>query len=126
VVATNLHCLTGTVVDGACDARHFWVSAFTERRMLVEGWAYTPLANDYGVAHAVSGSTVPFWDPERLDANDAAFAAPSAESLATLRDQYGVRWLFADLGAADAESLGRVADLRHREGAFGIYELRAP
>jgi hypothetical protein len=126
LVATNLHCLTGKVVDGACDARHFWVSAFAERRMLVEGWAYTPLANDYGVAHGVSGSSVPFWDPARLAANDAAFVAPTVESLAALRDSYGVRWLFADLGSADAESLDRLADLRHREGAYGVYELRAP
>jgi len=124
LVATNLHCRIGTPVDSVCDARHFWVSAFAERRMLVEGWAYTPPASAYGIAHGGGVNRVPFWDPSLLSANDIAFATPSAESLATLRDRYGVRWLFADLASAPADSLGQWADLRHREGSFGIYELR--
>jgi hypothetical protein len=124
LVATNLHCLDTPETPDVCDARHFWVSAFTERRILVEGWAYTAPAVQYANAHGVSDRTGPFWDPALLAENDAAFTHPSESELATLRATRGVRWLFADLTAADGDALGRLADLRHREGDFAVYELR--
>ena len=102
------------------------MSAYSERRVLVEGWAYTTPATAYAVEHRVSDRTVPFWDQPTLAANDAAFATPSGPALATLRDTYGVRWLFADLDHGASEALGDVADLRHREGPFAVYELRRP
>jgi hypothetical protein len=126
IVATNLHCLPRGETVARCDARHFWVSALSERRILVEGWAYTTLATAYGTEHRVSDRTVPFWDQSALAANDAAFEAPSVARLETLRDRYGVRWLFADLSRGASEALGDVADLRHRDGAFAVYELRRP
>ena len=74
----------------------------------------------------MSDRTVPFWDQPKLVANDEAFAAPSGPALATLRDMYGVRWLFADMSHGASEALGDVADLRHRDGPFAVYELRRP
>ena len=124
VVATNLHCRPLPETPDVCDARQFWVSAYAERHMLVEGWAYTTPASTYGLAHKVSVLTTPFWDPRRLAANDAAFTNPSPPNLAALRDGYGVRWLFADMTSADSDALGREADLRFREGDFAVYELR--
>jgi hypothetical protein len=126
LVATNLHCLPQRRTGTACDARHFWVSAYSERHVLVEGWAYTVPAFAYAIEHRVSDRTVPFWDQTALAANDAAFAVPSGPALATLRDTYGVRWLFADLSQGASEALGDVADLRHRDGPFAVYELRRP
>jgi hypothetical protein len=41
LVATNLHCRGPVDHPVVCDARHFWVSGYSERRVLVEGWAYT-------------------------------------------------------------------------------------
>ena len=61
-----------------------------------------------------------------LAANDEAFAAPSGTAVGTLRDTYGVRWLFADMSHGASEALGDVADLRHREGPFAVYEVRRP
>ena len=78
LVATNLHCRPRPTSTAPCDARHFWVSAYSERHMLVEGWAYTTVATAYGIAHGVSDRTVPFWDQPMLAANDEAFAWPSA------------------------------------------------
>ena len=124
LVATNLHCRPVPGSPGTCDARQFWASAYTERRMLVEGWAYTAPA----VAEALrSGNSdlvaVPFWDQPRLTANDLAFTAPSSDSIAALRDTYGVRWLFADLASANADGLAQFAALRYRSGDFAVYEI---
>jgi hypothetical protein len=117
LVATNLHSTCYPRLDNICDARHFWVSAYAERHVLVEGWAYTPKVKAY---------TDPFWDQPLLEANDAAFTDPSAAAEATLRDTYHVRWLFADVTMANADSIAQYADLRHREGNFAVYELRRP
>ncbi len=91
--------------------------------MLVEGWAYTSLANEEARRRGRNTHRVPFWDPPLLRSNDLAFAEPSDSTLGDLRDRYGVRWLFADLTSADAATLARLADLRYRKGDFGVYEL---
>jgi hypothetical protein len=110
LVATNLHCAWYTTDYGSCNKVSYWVAAYSERRVLVEGgWG--------------DGS---FWDPALLAANDSAFTNPSVAAEATLRDQYGVRWLLADLAGANADAVGRYADLRYREGDFAVYELLGP
>jgi len=114
LVATNMHCADSDDTTPNCDHRHFWVSAYSERRVLVEGWAYTSRSPD------PSG---PFWDSTLLDDNDAAFTHPSAATMATLRARYGVRWLLADLANADSMAVGRYAELRYRQGDFAVYEL---
>lgn len=125
LVATNLHCFL-PASSGGCDARHFWVSAYTERHVLVEGWAYTTPAIEQAALQGVSDRRVTFWDQALLTANDVAFSDPSAKALALLRDQYGVRWLFADLSTASAAGLDAATDLRDRQGNYGVYELRQP
>lgn len=124
LVATDLHCRRMLAKATTCDARHFWVSGYSERHVLVEGWAFTTRANAIGVTLDLNDGTVPFWDQALLAQNDRAFSAPSATALATLRAEYGVRWLFADLSASDGEALGRLADLRYRQGNFGVFEVR--
>ena len=125
LVGTNLHCWPLPDRPDVCDARHFWVSGYSERRMLVEGWAYTSKAIAAGMKLGVSDRTVPFWDPALLAANDAAFQAPTEAAVAFLRDDHGVRWLFADLTTADEAGLTRVADLRYRAGNYAVYAVRA-
>jgi hypothetical protein len=124
LVATDLHCRTGQAADGTCDSRHFWVSGYAERRMLVEGWSYTngTQGSSSGSGDGL-GTLLSFWDPPLLAANDAAFVEPSATTIALLRDRYGVRWLFADLTMADGDSLARVATLRFRAGDYAVYEI---
>jgi hypothetical protein len=124
LVATNIHCVMDYPDRTTCDARHFWVSGYSERRILVEGWAYTREALEYALTHRVDYRTIPFWDPMLLEQNDRAFSNPSVQSLASLRDEFGVRWLFADLAENPGASIGEFADLRFGAGQYAVYELR--
>ncbi len=122
VVATNTHCRTVNL--NGCDNRHFWIAAYTERRVVVEGWGYT----DYAIGGGKSGQEnmryLGFQDPDRLGENDAAFQHPSGETLGLLKRKYGVRWLFVD-ERYDKPSPGLAdhATVRHRTRNFTIYEL---
>lgn len=115
VVATNAHCYGP---PEACDARHFWVSALTERRVLVEGWAY-PEGFRPGQTR-----TSPFWDTERYDQNEAVFDDPSQEAVEALADRYGVRWLLVDRTlSVESDDLRRFARLVHESDDAAVYEL---
>jgi hypothetical protein len=114
VVATNSHCIGyyGTL----CDSRSFWLSAYSERSILVEGWGFAPRQAVLGLA--------PFWDPELLARNDAAFTAPSAEGLRELHDRYGVRWLVVDREAGpESPGLAELAKRTYDNGRVAVYEL---
>jgi hypothetical protein len=115
VLATNVHCLNNAA-SGQCDPRSFWLSAYAERRVLVEGWTFAPrLAGD---------AAKPFWDPELLDLNDRAFTEPTTQELAELR-QDGVRWLVADSRSGPvAPELASLAVTRYSDGPVTVYELR--
>jgi hypothetical protein len=70
---------------------------------------------------------LPFWDRERLRANEAVFAAPSARAARSLRDRYGVRWLFVDERlTVPGARIGDVAAPRFRSGDFTVYEIAGP
>jgi hypothetical protein len=115
VVATNAHCVNAPT-DGYCDPRSFWLSAYSERRVLVEGWAFAPRVS-------ASGSWS-FWDPDLLNRNDAAFTAPTASALSVLRAG-GVHWLVADRQVGpESPDLQSLADLRYDNGRVLVYELR--
>ncbi|WP_228641986.1 hypothetical protein [Microtetraspora sp. AC03309] len=119
LIATNAHCRPDGQV--ACDERHFWVAALSERRVLVEGWAFTG-RNMSQWRPGTFPEYLPFWDRERLRANDLAFTSPSRDTMERLRDRYGVRWLFVD--ERDASSrIGAFATLRFRSPGCAIYEL---
>ncbi|MFD1536104.1 hypothetical protein [Nonomuraea guangzhouensis] len=121
LVATNVHCRTG--FENPCDSREFWATALSERRMLVEGWAYTVTNMDNWRPGEVV-ETRPFWDRDRLLANDVVFQAPSAEAVRRLRDVYGVRWLFVDESRmSPGADLGPFADLQLRAGDYAVYRL---
>jgi hypothetical protein len=125
VVATNAHCLY-TIKGGYCDSRSFWISAYSERRVLVEGWIFAPRAA------AIAGFTplgvyTPFWDQALLRLNDSAFTAPTLPVLSNLRDQHGVRWLVVDrTSPAGRESprLGSLATKVFDNGRVAIYSVR--
>ncbi|WP_433435269.1 hypothetical protein [Nonomuraea sp. CA-141351] len=124
IVATNTHCRLG--YEEPCDRRAYWTAALTERRVLVEGWAYAARNTDgWRPGEAVAGR--PFWDRERIRANDAVFERPSAQAVRRLRDRYGVRWLFVDeRRSAPGSSLGSLTSLRFRSGDFGVYQVGRP
>ncbi|GAA3798931.1 hypothetical protein GCM10022226_17900 [Sphaerisporangium flaviroseum] len=123
LVATNAHCLWS--FHNPCDSRHFWVSALSERRVLLEGWTYTA-ANMDRWRPGLPPENLPFWDQERLRANDEAFTSPSAASIQRLRDRYGVRWLFVDeRHAVPSTAIGDFATFQMRSGDYAVYRLTA-
>ncbi|MCK2215192.1 hypothetical protein MF672_015555 [Actinomadura sp. ATCC 31491] len=117
VVATDLHCRA--VAGPACDSRHYWVAAFSERRVLVEGWAYAESTLSRAGATGGSYLDVPFADAARLAANDAVFTAPAAENVRELGRRHGVRWLFT----GNTRKLDEYAVLRFRNARFSVYEI---
>ncbi|AQZ66828.1 hypothetical protein BKM31_40105 [[Actinomadura] parvosata subsp. kistnae] len=117
VVATDLHCRHD--FWQVCDSRHFWVSGFSERRVLVEGWAYAESTLSRARPFVRSYLAVPFADPGRLAANDAVFRAPTAANVRTLAQKYGVKWLFTGINP----ELGKYARLRFQNGTSSVYEL---
>jgi hypothetical protein len=115
VVATNVHCL-GYYGD-LCDSRSFWLSAYSERSVLVEGWGFAPRQAVLGLA--------PFWNPDLLTLNDSAFTAPSDEVLRKLYDTYGVRWLVVDRGVgSESPDLTTMARKAYDNGRLAVYQLR--
>ncbi|MEV4011262.1 hypothetical protein AB0J35_12225 [Nonomuraea angiospora] len=119
VVATDLHCRP--VEAPGCDSRHYWVSGFTERRVLVEGWAYAESTLSRAELFVSPYLEVPFADPVRLAANDAVFRTPTAENVRRLAADYGVKWLFTGMNP----ELGKYARLRFRNSSFSVYRLTA-
>jgi hypothetical protein len=114
VIATNVHCIG--YWGELCDARSFWLSAYAERAVLVEGWAFAPRQATVGLA--------PFWDPAKLAANDAAFTEPTADGLRELSTRYGVRYLVVDRDVEpESPDLASLADLRYDNGRLAVYEL---
>lgn len=117
VVATNAHCYGA---PESCDARHFIVSALTERRVLVEGWAY-PDGGDRGRPWS---RTNPFWDVERYAQNEIVFTRPSQQAVELLTSEYGVRWLFVDRTVyRESPDLGQFAVLVYDSDDFAVYQV---
>jgi hypothetical protein len=126
VVATNVHCQNRSaagLVGADCDSRAFWVSGFTERRVLVESWGYTDRIVGSATRGGVHYTRLPFWDGPLLTANDAAFTDPTPQGLAALRDEHHVRWLVADRRAEISPALTGLATLRYRGADADVYEL---
>ena len=119
LVATNKHCRRGTHADGSCDARWWAVSAFAERRVLVEGWSY-----DYTWTSSGTDNAEPYWDPALLRANDRLFADPDAAGCRVLVAE-GVEWLYADKRGSWDPRLAGFADLVGETEDAALYRLRS-
>jgi hypothetical protein len=122
LVATNAHCASpGSPV---CDNGHTWIAAYSERRVLVEGWGYTDQVHARALTLRVPEGQVPYWHPDVLADNDAAFAHPSHATIGRLRDKYHVRWLFVDeTEGRPPAALAEFASLRYRSGNCAIYQI---
>jgi hypothetical protein len=124
VVVTNTWCRPAGSTEPGCDARGYLVSGMAGRRTLIEGWAYTNQAmaeqGQGGRRYTVQPSP---W-PDRVALTNEALTAPTADLLRRLRDEYGVRWLYADTrNGPVSPALDRLAVRRHSIGKVRIYEL---
>jgi hypothetical protein len=124
VVAANTWCRPAGQQTPGCDARGYIVSGIAGRRTLIEGWAYTNQAMaEQGVGGRRYTEQPSPW-PERVELTERALTAPTADLLRRLREEYGVRWLYADArDGTVSPALNRLAVLRHSVGEVRIYEL---
>ncbi|MFC3820224.1 hypothetical protein ACFOSO_16630 [Planomonospora venezuelensis] len=120
LVATNVHCAWD--LPDPCPPKRFWVSAFAERRVLFEGWAYT--AANLRQWRPGGPNSYPFWDHDRFLANKRVFTQPSPGTVGDLRERYGVRWLFVDESRmGPGRGLETAARLRFRSGDYSLYRV---
>ncbi len=91
----------------------FNYSAFSERRVFLEGWEYSQRSVEIGYEKIARGVN-PFLG--RLRLNEAAFAGDRA-ALRTLAGRYGVRYLFIDRLYGYPAAVGRLGGMTRR-----IYE----
>ena len=115
VVATNvaLHRLSGVTL---CDSRSFWLSAYAERSVLVEGWGFAPRQARSG-PDAVLGSGEAA--PQRRGVH-----RPHGGRAGGAAGRHGVRWLVVDrVGRTGVAALGTLADLRFDNGRLAVYRL---
>lgn len=125
IVATNAHCRKPA--RGMCDNRHFWISAYTERRVVIEGWGYTQVTNgEY--SDEARNAFIPPPDPQRLKLNDAAFLHPSAETVNRLINRYDVKFLFVCKSyPVDVQRLNALKDQLTRTYVntnYAVYQVR--
>ncbi|MFF0263938.1 hypothetical protein [Kribbella sp. NPDC004536] len=124
VVATNTWCRPAGSIAPGCDARGYLVSGIAGRRTLLEGWAYTnqAMANQGRGGHRYTEQPSPW--PDRFALTEQALTAPTPAVLRELRNEYGVRWLYADeRNGPVAPALDQLAVRRHSIGKVLIYDL---
>ncbi|RAG84626.1 hypothetical protein DN069_15725 [Streptacidiphilus pinicola] len=121
VLATNSHCVTRDDFarpDEPCATMEsFWLSGYSERSVLVEGWAFAPRVQ--------GGSPDPaFWDPALLALNDQAVTAPTASLLQQLHTRYHVRFVVVDRRIGhESAALGRLAARVYDNGRMAVYRI---
>ncbi len=125
IVATNVHCLQPDAPR--CDNRNFWVSAYSERRIVIEGWGYTAATNDNYV-EGMRNAYIPPPDPQTLRINDAAFKRPSLPTVQKLVDTYDVSWLFVSKKyPADVPGLEALDDIlakRFSNSHYVVFQVK--
>lgn len=109
LMATNAACHT-TV---KCNVRDWWLSGIGGRRVLIEGWGYTPDGADGTLQHH-----------RDLDLNTRAFSHPDRASIAALREA-GVRWMVLEHAKRFPQpDLSAWGTVRYQNAAVTIYQLR--
>ncbi|HEY0536663.1 MAG TPA: hypothetical protein VGD29_34200 [Actinoplanes sp.] len=117
VLATNVHCRTLEDGGKCMGAQAFWLSAYAERSVLVEGWQFAP---------RLAGQPSPkFWNPKLLELNDETITAPTPDRIAEMHDKYHVRFLVVDriVGPAGAR-MKDLATLVYSNQRMAVFELR--
>lgn len=122
LVATNRHCREFSSA-GRCDNRMFWLAAYSERGILVEGWSYQVRTAARVLSIGIRSCCLPFWDPALLRTNNTAFLGDPG-AVETLRDTYGVRWMVLDRRSPyRIDPLLELAEVRYRGGVYVVLEL---
>ncbi|GAB7182552.1 hypothetical protein ATKI12_2383 [Kitasatospora sp. Ki12] len=120
VLATNQHCRSendfAVPGEGCYNTLSFALSAYSERSVLVEGWAYSP--------RLLSEGTGTFWDLPLYHLNEDAFYQPTPEILLRLHSQYHVRYLVVNRKVApESPLLKSLAKPVYDNGPMAVFEL---
>lgn len=125
LVATNRHC--GVPEWESCDSRRFHVAAWTERQVLVEGWAYTP--SWFASLDLDDPDRDPVYEPfsrsTLITRNDSFLTDPTPDGAAAMRE-IGVDWLFVDKTVPYSADLDEVATSRFETEWAWVLELTTP
>ncbi|TDU75142.1 hypothetical protein [Streptomyces sp. KS 21] len=125
VLVTNSHCweFDNYANGSACDnKRSQWLSGYSERSVLIEGWAYAPRA----VALTRGGTAYdgPFWDQELFALNEDAVYRPTEAKLRTLHDRYHVRYVVVHRPTGyESPRLRELARQVFDNGTTAVYRL---
>ncbi|MFF2627446.1 hypothetical protein ACFVUN_16955 [Kitasatospora griseola] len=122
VLLTNSHCTTPDYFrepDKVCDVmdmQSFWLSGYSERSVLIEGWIFAP---------RLQGADLTFWDQDLLAMNEQAVKAPTAPLLQRLSAEHHVRFVVVDrhIGQESPE-LASLAEKVYDTGKMAVYKLR--
>ncbi|MEV6923463.1 hypothetical protein AB0M46_02960 [Dactylosporangium sp. NPDC051485] len=121
-VATNVHRIGSGAQAG--QSLTYWIAAFSERRVLLGSWGYSPESTRERTARRRIGPAPDYWDPARLAANDLAVYEPTAQRLRWLWDQR-VRWILVDRAQGrESPRLADQATCAWSAGDIVIYRLR--
>jgi hypothetical protein len=121
-VATNVHRVGSG--EQSRQSLAYWISAYSERRVLLGSWGYSPESTRIQSARHGFGPTLDYWDPARLEANDLALYDPTPDRLRWLWDQR-VRWLLIDRAQGrESPRLAALAEPAWHEGDIALYRLR--
>jgi hypothetical protein len=122
IVATNVMCQPVAYAEG-CSHQSFWVSALSERTMLLSGWAYSNASTEAFTRGGEYASQSSPW-PDRVRVQLDAVISGSQEAYRSLVEDYGVSWYFADRRATDVElPPAAVARLAFANDEVLIFEL---
>ncbi|WP_432985353.1 hypothetical protein [Dactylosporangium sp. CA-233914] len=120
-VATNVHRVGSG--EQARQSLAYWISAYSERRVLLGSWGYSPSSAAIQAARRGVGPAPQYWDPARLEANDLAIYEPTPERLRWLWDRK-VRWILVDRAQGrESPRLADQAELAWSAGGIVIYRL---
>ncbi|MFE2726639.1 hypothetical protein [Kitasatospora sp. NPDC059327] len=120
VLVTNGHCRSENdyAVPGAnCwNSLSFYLSGYSERSVLVEGWAYSP--------RLMSEKSGSFWDQPLLQLNEDAVYRPTAGILDQLRERHHVRYVVVNRKVApESPDLKTLAKPVFDNGRMAVYEI---
>lgn len=115
VIATNRHCV-GPTESTSCIARVFSLSALSERRTFIEGWAYTTCP----LREALNNE---YWNQPLLKLNQAVVEQSNPLSTKELT-KYGVRWLVIDQRRPHASDLSNIAEKKFESGQVQVWKIK--
>lgn len=112
-IISNKHCLGGSLQKNDCNGRWFAASAFSERRVQVEGWAYTPKGNDIS------------WIEDDIEFNDDFITEPSSSGQQALIDN-GIVYVYIDKRKPYSTNLSNFSSLVYEGEWARVYQLAEP